>query len=299
MTADLRIFMEGCKTMPDFPIIDSHVHLYDVNQLRYGWMAGAPTLASTHEMSEFDQARGNTEVDGLVFVEVDVDAGLHIEEARYVAGLADQDKRIKAIVAHVPVHKGAAIEADLTKLVAIKGVKGVRRLIQQEADPNIILSDGFLAGVRLLAKYGLSFDICIRHWQIQYAIELVRKCPDVAFIFDHIGKPDIRNGFFEPWASQLKELSRLPNVVCKLSGVVTEADHKVWTRNQVRPYMYHVLDVFGFDRVMFGSDWTVCTLATDYPAWIDVVDEATKNASIDERRNLWRDTAIRTYRLGI
>lgn len=285
--------------MPDFPIIDSHVHLYDVKRLRYGWMSGAPSLGKTHEMPEFDAARGKTEVAGLVFVEVDVDPGLHVDEARYVADLAQHDKRIKAIVAHVPVHEGKNIEADLVKLAAINGVRGVRRLIQQEADPNIVLSDAFLDGVRLLAKYGLSFDICIRHWQIQYAIELVKRCPDVSFIFDHIGKPDIRHGFFEPWASQLKELARLPNIVCKLSGVVTEADHKAWTRDQLRPYIDHVLNTFGFDRVMFGSDWTVCTLATDYPTWVDVVDAATRSASTDEKKKLWRDTAIRAYRLAV
>lgn len=283
--------------MPDFPIIDSHVHLYDVKQLRYGWMAGAPRLAATHEMSEFDVARGKVAVDGLVFVEVDIDPGLHIDEARYVAGLAQKDSRIKAIVAHAPVHRGQKIEADIATLASIHGVKGVRRLIQQEADPNLILSDDFLDGVRLLAKYGLSFDICIRHWQIQYAVELVKRCPDVLFIFDHIGKPDIRNGFFEPWASQLRELAQLPNITCKLSGVVTEADHQTWNRDQLRPYIDHVINTFGFDRVMFGSDWTVCTLATDYPTWVDIVDEAIKTASESEKQKLWRETAIRAYRL--
>lgn len=285
--------------MPDFPIIDSHVHLYDVKRLRYGWMAGAPSLGKTHEMPEFDAARGKVAVDGLVFVEVDIDPGLHIDEARYVAELAQKDKRIKAIVAHAPVHQGKNIEADLVKLAAIEGVRGVRRLIQQEADPNLVLSDAFLEGVRLLAKYDLSFDICIRHWQIQYAIELVKRCPNVSFIFDHIGKPDIRHGFFEPWASQLKELARLPNITCKLSGVVTEADHRNWKREELRPYIDHVINTFGFDRVMFGSDWTVCTLATDYPTWVDIVDEATRSASADEKKKLWRDTAIRAYRLKI
>lgn len=285
--------------MPDFPIIDSHVHLYNVKRLRYGWMAGAPSLGKTHEMPEFDMARGNTEVDGLVFVEVDIDPGLHIDEARYVSELAQKDKRIKAIVAHAPVHEGKKIEADLVKLAAIDEVRGVRRLIQQEADPNLVLTDAFLDGVRLLAKYGLSFDVCIRHWQIQYAIELVKRCPDVSFIFDHIGKPDIRHGFFEPWASQLKELARLPNIVCKLSGVVTEADHRAWTREQLRPYIDHVLNTFGFDRVMFGSDWTVCTLATDYPTWVEIVDEATRSASVEEKKKLWRETAIRAYRIPV
>ena len=283
--------------MPDFPIIDSHVHLYDVEHLRYSWMSGVPQLAHTTKMPEFDQARGAVDVERLVFVEVDIDPGFHLDEARFVAGLAETDNRIGAIVAHAPIHKGKSVEADLIALKQISGVKGVRRLIQQEPDPTVILNPNFIDGVKLLKKYDLSFDMCIKHYQLAYAIELIKRCPDVPFIFDHIGKPDIRNGLVEPWKSQMRELAKLPNVVCKISGVVTEADHQSWTRGQLRPYIEHTIDVFGFDRVMFGSDWTVATLALSYPTWVDILDEILSVASLDEKRKFWRDTAIKAYRL--
>jgi len=284
--------------MPDFPIIDSHVHLYDIEKLNYSWMSGVPQLAHTTRMPEFDQARGSIDVEQLVFVEVDVDPGFHLDEARFVAGLAEKDKKIGAIVAHAPIHKGKSVEADLVDLKTIPGVKGVRRLLQQEPDPTAILNPAFIDGVKLLKKYDLSFDICIKHYQLAYAIELIKRCPDVSFIFDHIGKPDIRNAIVEPWKSQMRELARLPNVVCKISGVVTEADHKSWTREQLRPYIEHTIDVFGFNRVMFGSDWTVATLALDYPTWVDILDEILTKASLAEKRKFWRETAISAYKLA-
>ena len=283
--------------MPDFPIIDSHVHFYDVEKLNYSWMPNVPSLNHTSLVKEFDQARGKVEVDGIVFVEVDIDPGLHIEEAKFVAGLAEGDKRLSGIVAHAPLEKGRAIEADLEKLSHIKGVKGIRRLIQGEVDPSMCIAPDFVDAVKLLPKYGMSFDICIRHYQLVYAIELIKKCPNVRFILDHIAKPDIKHGLMEPWKSQIREMAKLPNVVCKVSGVATEADHKTWTRQQLRPYIDHVIESFGFDRVMFGSDWTVATLALDYPTWVDILDEVLAGTSMDEKRHFWRGTAIEAYRL--
>ena len=283
--------------MPDFPIIDAHVHFYDVEKLNYSWMPNVPSLNHTSLVKDFDQARGKVDVDGMVFVEVDIDPGLHIEEAKFVAGLAEADKRVSGIVAHAPLEKGRAIEADLEKLSHIQGVKGIRRLIQGEVDPSMCIAPDFVDGVNLLPKYGMSFDICIRHYQLVYAIELIKKCPNVRFILDHIAKPDIKNGLMDPWKSQIREMAKLPNVVCKVSGVATEADHQAWTREQLRPYIDHVIESFGFDRVMFGSDWTVATLALDYPTWVDILDEALTGTSIDEKRRFWRGTAIEAYRL--
>ena len=285
--------------MPDFPIVDSHVHLYDVERFRYSWMKGAPSLARTHVLKDFDAACGKVAVDGIVFAEVDVDPGLHLAEAEFIAGLGAADKRLCGSVAHAPVHKGAAVEPDLEKLAAIPGVKGIRRLIQGEVDPSMCIGPDFLAGVRLLPRHGLSFDICVKQFQMVYAVELVRRCPDTLFILDHIGKPDIKNGLVEPWKTAIRDMAALPNVVCKVSGVVTEADHKAWTRAEIRPYLNHVIESFGFDRVMYGSDWTVSTLACDYPTWVDVLDEVLASSSADELRKFWRGTAIRTYRLPL
>jgi L-fuconolactonase len=283
--------------MPDFPIVDSHVHLYDVKKLKYGWLAGVPKINRNFLVEDFDRCRGPVTVDKIVFAEVAVDPGLHLAEAEFIQGIADREPRIAGMVAHLPVERGKAIEADLLKLKQHKTLRGIRRLIQTEIDPAFCIAPEFLEGVRIVGKHGLSFDICIKSFAMTYAIELARRCPDVSFVLDHIGKPDIKNGLREPWWSQLRELAKLPNVVCKVSGVITEADHANWTREQVKPYVSHAIDCFGFDRVMYGSDWSVSELTHAYPDWVAILDEVLAGTSETERRKFYRDTAIRSYRL--
>jgi L-fuconolactonase len=283
--------------MPDFPIVDAHVHLYDVSRLSYGWLAGAPKINRTYLLGDFDEARAQVNVDTIVFAEVAVDPGLHLQEAAFVQELADRDSRLKGIIAHAPLEKGLAVEADLAALKATRNVRGIRRLIETERNPAFCLEPPFLEALRLMPKYGFTFDICVKHWAMTYALELVRRCPDVNFVLDHIGKPDIKNGLHEPWFSQIRELARAPNVVVKISGVISEADHQHWTADQVKPYVAHVIETFGFSRVMYGSDWTVSELTHRYPQWVEIVDDIVKGASEAERRQLYRETAIRTYRL--
>jgi L-fuconolactonase len=284
--------------MPAFPITDSHVHLYDPSHLRYSWLKRVPKIDRRYDLTDLDHCRGPVEVDRIVFAEVWVDPGLHIEEAAWVQRLADADPRLCGMVAHAPLEKGAAVEADLEQLKRFPILRGIRRLIEIEADPSFCLEPGFLEGLTLLPRHGLTFDICVKHWALTFGVELVRRCPDVQFVLDHIGKPGIRQGISEPWKSQIAELARMPNVVVKISGVITEADHRSWTREQVRPYVAHVIDCFGFDRVMFGSDWTVSELTHQYPEWVAIVDEVIAGASEAEARKLYRGTAERVYRLG-
>jgi L-fuconolactonase len=283
--------------MPDFAIVDSHVHLYDVDRLRYGWLDRAPKLKRTSLLADFDRARGRIEVDKIVFAEVAVDPGLHLEEAGFIQGLADSDARLAGMVAHAPLEKGKAIEADLRALKKHRILRGIRRLIETERDPSFCLEPPFLEAVKLLPKHGLSFDICVKHWALTYAIELARRCPEVTFILDHIGKPDIRHGLHEPWRSQIREMAALGNVVCKVSGVITEADHARWNKEEIKPYIAQVIEAFGFDRVMYGSDWTVSELTHPYPVFVEILDEMLRGTSEAEQRKLYRDTAIRTYRL--
>ena len=284
--------------MPDFPIIDSHVHLYDIARLRYGWLNGIPTLNRTFLLPDFDAARADVQVDQIVFAEVAVDPGLHLAEAAFVQELAAADPRLAGMIAHAPVEKSAAVEDDLAALRAFPVLRGIRRLIEVERDPGFCLEPGFIEGVRRVGRHGLPFDICVKHWAMAYALELVRRCPDVQFVLDHIGKPAIKHGLREPWWGQIAELARLPNVVVKLSGVITEADHATWTPAQVVPYVEHVLACFGFGRVMYGSDWTVAELTHRYPTWVALLDQIVAGASTTERRALYRGTAARIYRLA-
>ena len=285
--------------MPDFPLVDAHVHLYDPDAVDYSWMRGAPLLNSLHGPAEYSAAIGDVAVEKLVFIEVNADPGAHLAEVAWVEAAAARDTRIAGIVASAPLEKGpAAVEADLAALARSPAVRNVRRLIQGHVDePGWCLRPDFVAAVQLLPKYGLGFDICIYHPQMADAIELVRRCPEVSFILDHIGKPGIRDGLREPWWSQMRDLASLPNVICKISGVVTEADRAAWTYDQVAPYVAHAIECFGFDRVAFGGDWPVMETATRYPDWVAVVDRVTAGASAAELRKLYRDNAIAYYRL--
>ena len=284
--------------MPDFPIVDAHVHLNDPGVIRYGWMRGNSVLDQQRLMAELDAARGALEIEALVWVEVGADPGQYLQEASFADGLARADERIRAMVAHAPLERGAAVTPDLEKLAAHGLTRGIRRLLQDEPDDRFCLRPGFIEGVQLLARFDLSFDLCVYHPQLASAVELVRRCPDVRFVLDHAGKPGIRDGLMEPWRTQIAELAALPNVWCKLSGLITEAGHGSWTRAQLRPYIDHVIQSFGFERVMFGSDWPVSEQTHRYAKWVEIVDWALAGAAADQRRKLFRDNAIAFYRLN-
>ncbi len=283
--------------MPDFSIVDAHVHLYDPETLSYPWMKDVPLLNKLHDPAYYSERSAPVKVEKLVFVEVDVVAGSHIDEARWVEEQARGDGRIQGMVASAPLEKGPAIEADIAALARLPHVRAIRRLIQAHSEPGWCLRAPFVDAVKLLAKYNLGFDICIYHPQMLDAIELVKRCPEVNFILDHVGKPGIKAGMREPWWSEIKDLAALPNVVCKISGVVTEADHREWTYDRVAPYVARAIEVFGFDRCAFGSDWSVSELATTYADWVAFVDRVTAGASAEDLQNLYRNTATRFYRL--
>jgi L-fuconolactonase len=284
--------------MPEFPIIDAHVHLYDPAALSFPWMAGEPQLNSPHGLKEFSAASSGVAVESIVFVEVDVAPGQHLEEVRWVERHGASDPRLSGIVGSMPLEKGAAaVASDLESFAALPHARGVRRLIQ-DRPAGWALQPAFVEGVRLLARFGLPFDLCIRHGQMTEALDLVRLCPEVRFVLDHIGKPGIRERRLEPWRMQIQALAREPNVWCKISGVATEADHRGWRFEDVEPYVARALECFGFDRAMFGGDWPVSTLATDYVGWVDVVDRIVAGATRDERLALYRATATSFYGLA-
>lgn len=283
--------------MPSFPIVDSHVHLYDPQRFSYPWMDNVPQLKTKHESAEYDAARDGVEVDRIVFLEVDVHPDQRIAEAAYIQELAEADPRIQGIVASAAVEKGAAVREEIEPMLANPGMRGIRRLIQGEKDVEFCARPGFVEGVKLLAEYGLSFDLCIFHFQFEAMLRLVKACPDVRFVLDHIGKPGIREGLRDPWMNHMRELARMPNTWCKISGVNTEADHANWTRSDIEPYVAHSIECFGFDRCMFGGDWPVVELASPYRRWVDTLDAILAGSTEEELRKLYRDTAIGFYRL--
>ena len=283
--------------MPDFPIVDTHLHIWDLGLLRYPWLAGVPLLNRNHLVEDYRRACGAVPVAKMVFVQCECDPSFSQQETEWVTEVARVDPRIRGIVAWAPLEKGDAAEPDLTRLAANPLVKGIRRIIQFEPDIGFCLRPDFVRGVQRLPRRGLSFDLCINHRQLAHTITLVRQCPNVRFVLDHIGKPDIKAGLLDPWRAELRELARMENVWCKLSGLVTEADFGKWTLADLQPYIDHVVDCFGLDRVMFGGDWPVSTQATDYPRWVATLDEALRGCSPDDLYKVYVRNAETFYRV--
>lgn len=281
--------------MLDGSIIDSHVHLWNPRRFRMPWLDGNDRLNRPFETDAFAQHTRGLPVERVVYLQVDATPAYGLLEARWAAA---QTPLVAGVVAYAPMEDGIVARSYLDELVKLGPiVKGVRRLLQGEADPDFLILPSLIEGLRLLPEYGLSFDICIYHPQMARAVDMVRACPETQFILDHVGKPDIRSGVLDPWREQIEELAALPNTVCKLSGMVTEADHAKWSPADLEPYVSHVLKVFGDDRVMFGGDWPVATLAATYPRWLETLDSLTSGLSAAAKQKLWSENARRVYRL--
>jgi L-fuconolactonase len=186
---------------------------------------------------------------------------------------------------------------QLSELARHPRFKGVRRLFDEEPDDAFPVRDDVIRGVERLAQHNLSFDICIRCGQLASVIELLRRVPQVKFVLDHCGKPNIRKAQWQPWADQIAEIARYENAWCKLSGLMTEAGPEKCSIEHLHPYIAHVMESFGYERVMFGTDWPVCTLANDVEIWMGIVRGALKSASEAQRARIYRESCIEFYRL--
>jgi len=212
--------------MPNFPIIDAHVHLWDPDVARMTWIDKNPLLNKKYLPPDFKQHNGKVEVEGIVYMETGVVPHYTLLEARWAATeLAKSEPKIKAVIAAAPVEYGAKTRSYLKALTEISPlIKGIRRITQGEKDPRFCLDEDYIKGAQLVPEFGYSFDLCNNHTQLEATVELVRRCPKTQFIVDHIAKPNIKEHVLDPWREQMKQMAALPNVVCKVSGVVTEAD---------------------------------------------------------------------------
>ena len=283
--------------MPNFPIVDTHLHVWDPGRLPYPWLDDIPFLNKPYLLEDYRRACGSVEIEKMVFVQAEVDFSHYQAETDWVTELSQQDSRLRGIVSWAPLEQGDGARSALEKLAGNPLVKSIRRIIQFEPDPDFCLRPDFIEGLQALPDYDLTFDICIAHVHMANTLRMVAQCPDVTFILDHIGKPDIAAQLLEPWKQELRQLAAFPNVWCKMSGLVTEADHQHWQREELKPYIDHVLDCFGFDRTMYGGDWPVAYQATEYPRWVETLEWAVEGCSEDELKRLFRDNAIDFYRL--
>lgn len=285
------------ETVPSFPIVDTHVHFWDTARLRYPWLEGSALLNRPYLPRDYDEAVGPVKVGKIVFVEAACADDQTQEEVEWVTGLAKSEPRIQGIVANAPLEQGEAVLPRLEALAANSLVKGVRRFFPTEKDAPHGLLPALAKGVQCLGRVGLRFDLGLRRGQIPTATELVRQCPKVKFMLNHIGVPDIKANALEPWRQEIRALAAFPNVFCKLSGAATLADHASWTPEDLRPALEHVIECFGFGRTAFGSDWPVMLLATAYPRWVEAAAWAVKGCSEAEKRRLFHDTAADFYGL--
>ena len=286
--------------MPVVPIVDSHVHLWDPVHFRMPWLDANGELNRPFGLGDYLEHTAGIEVAAMVYLEVDIERSYALLEAQWAVARAAEDPRLQGIVPFAPLEYGERARSFLAALSALGPlVKGVRRLLQGEPDPDFALRPDFVRGVQILPEYGLSFDLCVRHQQLTASIELVRRCPDTNFILDHLGKPDIAHGGLDPWRAQIAELASLPNVMAKLSGMVTEADSQRWAVDDLRPFAAHLLEAFGEDRVAFGGDWPVVLQASTYRRWVETVDALIGHLSHEAQAGIWAENARRFYRLPV
>jgi L-fuconolactonase len=286
--------------MPLIPIVDAHVHLWEHERFRMSWTDNDSLLSQGCPLEKYHEQTRDLPIEAMVFMECGVEPQYAFLEAQWAVGCTQRDARLQGVVAAAPVEFGTRTRAYLDALTALgPRVKGIRRNVQGEQDNTFCLQPDFVRGVQLLAEYHLSFDICIRHWQLPAVIELVRRCPDTAFILDHLGKPAIKEHILDPWCQQIRELAALPNAYCKVSGMVTEADSLHWTAADLSPYLTHVLECFGEDRVVFAGDWPVVLSASSYKRWVETLQTLCASLSPAAQHKLWHENARRFYRLAV
>lgn len=273
--------------------IDAHQHLWKYDPVEYDWIDDAMSVIRRDFLP--DDLLGVTREAGVAGV-VSVQARQTLEETRWLLELTDQHDFIRGVVGWVPL-VSQRVGEELDRFAANRKLRGVRHVLQGEADERYMLRDDFNAGIRGLKPRGLAYDILIFERQLPQTIEFVDRHPDQAFVLDHVAKPRIRENALSPWRENIRELARRDNVFCKISGMVTEADYRQWTVDQLRPYVEIVLEAFGPRRLMVGSDWPVCLVACGYRRWWEVIEELIAGLSADEQREILGGTAIRAYRL--
>lgn len=277
--------------------IDAHQHFWIYSKDEYGWMSDdmavlrkdflPEELANRLQLSDF---RGS----------VAVQARQTLSETRWLLELADTYPLIKGVVGWIDL-QSKDLENQLAQFVAHDKFVGVRHVVQDEPDERFILREKFLRGVEKLLDYNLTYDILIFPKQLPAAIEFVKNFPEHRFVIDHSAKPFIKDGILSPWDDQMSQIAALPNVYCKISGIVTEADWHKWQVTDFQPYIDVIIKSFGSQRIMFGSDWPVCTVAASYKEVVDIVETCLSKHNLSEQENsaVWGGNAVNFYGLNI
>jgi L-fuconolactonase len=277
--------------------IDAHHHLWDVTRRSYGWMDGpwADPLRASFTTADLGPLAAASGIGGTVVVQALGESG----ETEELVATAAQSALIAGVVGWVDLTAPDLNEAlgGLRSRPGGEKLVGIRHQVQDEPDPEWIVRPDVLAGLRAVGAAGLAYDLLVKPPQLPAADRAARELPEVRFVVDHLAKPAIVRGDWEPWASGLARLATCQNVTAKISGLVTEAGWDTWSVDQLRPYVRHALDCFGPGRLMFGSDWPVCTLAASYGLVVEAAEVLVDDLSTAERQAVFSHTAIEVYRL--
>jgi L-fuconolactonase len=277
-------------------IVDAHHHLWDLSVRDQDWITGPAMAPIRRDFTPDDLARETAAagVDATVLVQTITVP----EETPEFLAIAAASDLVAGVVGWTDL-TAPDVAGALDRLKEGGPLVGIRHQVQGEPDPRWLVRPDVLAGLRAVARAGLVYDLVVLPHQLPAAAEAAKEVPELVFVLDHLGKPPIAVGALEPWSGAVRELATLPNTVCKLSGMVTEADWASWTAGQLRPYAETVLGAFGPDRLMFGSDWPVCLLAASYGQVLDTARELIGGLSRDERDAVLGRTASRVYGLRV
>ena len=259
--------------------IDTHQHFWKYNDRDYVWMtAGMDKLRKDHLPVDLLPLIGAADISATVAIQ----ARQCLDESAWLLQLADEYPFIRAVVGWVDLSSERVVE-QLERFAQHPKFRGVRHVVHDEPDDEFMLRESFLNGLGQLKRFGLTYDLLLFPRHLLIACDVVKRFPDQLFVLDHIAKPSIRTGEIEPWARDLKRLAEFPNVFCKISGLVTEAEWDSWEAQDFEPYLDIVLGAFGPHRLMIGSDWPVCTLAADYTSAINLAADYIGRLSGDEQ----------------
>ncbi len=304
------------STSPAIPIVDTHQHLWDLAKLRLPWLKGAGELNRSYVMKDYLEATQGLGVVKAVYMEVDVDPADQVAEAEYVLEICRQGRSptCAAVIGGRPGAEG--FRGYITRYKDSPHIKGVRQILPgPESGKAFFLEKPFVVGIQLLGELGMSFDLCMPPAALGEGAKLVDRCPGTRFILDHCGNADVKmfrpaerhespqkaqtaRRFVDNWRRGIDELAKRKNLVCKISGIIATVPKGNWTPDDLAPIINHCLDSFGPDRVMFASDWPVCTQGAALRQWVEALRHVVRDRNEADRRKLWGENAVRFYGLG-
>lgn len=274
--------------------IDSHQHFWIYDKQRDAWINEdmQPVIGKDFLPNDISSLLKQSKIDGSVAVQ----ASESEEETKFLVELSKVYALIKGVVGWIDLHD-ENLDNRLDYWSKEPVVKGFRHVIEGEPAGDYLMQETFQRGLKKLSEKGYTYDLLIRPRHFQSTLESVAKQPNLTFILDHMAKPNIADNQYDDWAIFIKELAKFPNVYCKLSGIVTEAKWNNWQVEDLKPYVDFTLESFGAERVLYGSDWPVCTLSSSYEQWVNAVELLIGELSESEQKMIWGGNAIRVYNL--